>query len=96
MDTLAARWALLAPHTTVVGPDDDRTRQELLTVRRCDNIGGAAPREKPDQAVGKSGAKAERDRLTISFGDVLVAEKGWKSVWKPLDLSRANTISMKD
>lgn len=30
-------------------------------------------------AVGKSGAKADRDRLTIHFGDVLVAEKGWVS-----------------
>jgi glutamate N-acetyltransferase/amino-acid N-acetyltransferase len=28
-------------------------------------------------AVGKSGAVADRDRLTIRFGDVLVAEKGW-------------------
>lgn len=28
-------------------------------------------------AVGKSGAQADRDRLTISFGDVLVAENGW-------------------
>jgi glutamate N-acetyltransferase/amino-acid N-acetyltransferase len=27
-------------------------------------------------AVGKSGARADRDRLTIRFGDVLVAEKG--------------------
>ena len=27
-------------------------------------------------AVGKSGAKADRDRLTICFGDVLVAEHG--------------------
>lgn len=30
-------------------------------------------------AVGKSGALAERDKLTISFGDIIVAEKGWKS-----------------
>ncbi len=30
-------------------------------------------------AVGKSGAAAERDRLTIRFGDILVAEKGWRS-----------------
>ena len=30
-------------------------------------------------AIGKSGANAERDRLTIRFGDILVAEKGWKS-----------------
>ncbi|WP_424943522.1 bifunctional glutamate N-acetyltransferase/amino-acid acetyltransferase ArgJ [Aliiroseovarius crassostreae] len=30
-------------------------------------------------AIGKSGAYAERDKLSISFGDVLVAEKGWVS-----------------
>ena len=28
-------------------------------------------------AIGKSGAKADRDLLSISFGDVLMAEKGW-------------------
>ncbi len=28
-------------------------------------------------AVGKSGARADRDRLTIRFGDILVAERGW-------------------
>ncbi|WP_439136420.1 bifunctional glutamate N-acetyltransferase/amino-acid acetyltransferase ArgJ [Roseicyclus sp.] len=30
-------------------------------------------------AVGKSGAKAERDLLTIRFGEHLVAEKGWRA-----------------
>lgn len=30
-------------------------------------------------AIGKSGAEADRDRLSISFGDVLVADKGWVS-----------------
>lgn len=30
-------------------------------------------------AIGKSGAAADRDLLTIHFGDVLVAEKGWVS-----------------
>ncbi|MGL4308909.1 MAG: bifunctional glutamate N-acetyltransferase/amino-acid acetyltransferase ArgJ [Paracoccaceae bacterium] len=30
-------------------------------------------------AVGKSGARADRDRLTIRFGDILVAEKGWRN-----------------
>jgi len=30
-------------------------------------------------AIGKSGAKAERDLLTIRFGDILVAEKGWRN-----------------
>ncbi|MEM0948790.1 MAG: bifunctional glutamate N-acetyltransferase/amino-acid acetyltransferase ArgJ [Pseudomonadota bacterium] len=28
-------------------------------------------------AVGKSGAEADRDRLSIKFGDILVAEQGW-------------------
>ncbi|WP_425471647.1 bifunctional glutamate N-acetyltransferase/amino-acid acetyltransferase ArgJ [Tabrizicola piscis] len=30
-------------------------------------------------AIGKSGAMAERDRLSIRFGDILVAEKGWRA-----------------
>lgn len=30
-------------------------------------------------AIGKSGAKADRDRLKISFGDMVLAENGWRS-----------------
>ncbi|MGV6803961.1 MAG: bifunctional glutamate N-acetyltransferase/amino-acid acetyltransferase ArgJ [Ruegeria sp.] len=30
-------------------------------------------------AIGKSGAAADRDTLSISFGNILVAEKGWVS-----------------
>ena len=30
-------------------------------------------------AVGKAGAKADRDLLSISFGDILVADKGWRA-----------------
>lgn len=30
-------------------------------------------------AVGKSGAEADRDKLVIRFGDILVAENGWVS-----------------
>lgn len=30
-------------------------------------------------AIGKSGAAAERDKLKISFGEILVAENGWVS-----------------
>ena len=29
--------------------------------------------------AGKSGAAADRDRLKITFGDILVAEKGWRN-----------------
>lgn len=30
-------------------------------------------------AIGKSGAQAERDSLTIKFGDILVAQNGWRN-----------------
>ena len=30
-------------------------------------------------AIGKSGAAAERDKLTIHFGDLLVAKNGWRN-----------------
>ena len=30
-------------------------------------------------AIGKSGANADRDRLTIRFGDILVAKNGWRA-----------------
>lgn len=30
-------------------------------------------------AVGKSGAAADRDRLRITFGDIVVAENGWRA-----------------
>jgi glutamate N-acetyltransferase/amino-acid N-acetyltransferase len=30
-------------------------------------------------AIGKSGAEADRDKLTIRFGDILVAENGWRN-----------------
>ncbi|MDP2084361.1 MAG: bifunctional glutamate N-acetyltransferase/amino-acid acetyltransferase ArgJ [Gemmobacter sp.] len=30
-------------------------------------------------AVGKSGARADRDRLSIRFGDITVAENGWRA-----------------
>ena len=29
-------------------------------------------------AIGKSGAEADRDRLTIRFGDITVAKNGWR------------------
>ena len=30
-------------------------------------------------AIGKSGAAADRDKLTIRFGDILVAQNGWRN-----------------
>ncbi len=31
-------------------------------------------------AVGKSGAQADRDKLSIAFGDITVAENGWRAL----------------
>jgi len=44
-------------------------------------------------AVGKSGAPADRDRLSIWFGDVLVAENGWVS---PTYIEAEAATHMKD
>ena len=38
MDTFAARWTLLAPHTTVVGPDDDRPRPAVILFHGCGGL----------------------------------------------------------
>jgi glutamate N-acetyltransferase/amino-acid N-acetyltransferase len=44
-------------------------------------------------AVGKSGAQADRDLLSIWFGDVLVAEKGWAA---PTYTEEAGAMHMKN
>lgn len=43
-------------------------------------------------AVGKSGAKVDRDKLSIWFGDVLIADKGWAS---PIYEEKDGTAQMK-
>jgi dienelactone hydrolase len=44
MDTLAARWARLESHTTVVGPDDDRPRPAVLLFHGCGGLRDHLPR----------------------------------------------------
>ncbi|NBB53266.1 dienelactone hydrolase [Rhizobium sp. CRIBSB] len=44
MDTLAARWARLEPHVTVVGPDDDRPRPAVLLFHGCGGLRGHLPK----------------------------------------------------
>jgi len=44
MDTLDARWAMLEPHTTVVGPDDDRPRPAVLLFHGCGGLRDHLPR----------------------------------------------------
>lgn len=44
MDTLADRWALLEPTTTVVGPDDDRPRPAVILFHGCGGLREHLPR----------------------------------------------------
>ncbi|MND87553.1 Dienelactone hydrolase family protein [compost metagenome] len=44
MDTLDARWAMLEPHVTVVGPDDDRPRPAVLLFHGCGGLRDHLPR----------------------------------------------------
>ena len=68
---------------TVTGAEDDRAARRIgLSIANSPLVKTALAGEDANwgrivMAVGKSGEKADRDRLTIRFGDLLVAEKGW-------------------
>ncbi|UMA64833.1 bifunctional glutamate N-acetyltransferase/amino-acid acetyltransferase ArgJ [Roseivivax marinus] len=61
---------------------DADARTHALSIANSPLVKTAIAGEDPNwgrivMAVGKSGAAADRDLLSIRFGDVLVAEKGW-------------------
>jgi glutamate N-acetyltransferase/amino-acid N-acetyltransferase len=61
---------------------DAEARQVGLSIANSPLVKTAIAGEDPNwgrivMAVGKSGMQADRDLLSIKFGDVLVAEKGW-------------------
>ncbi|APZ52761.1 bifunctional glutamate N-acetyltransferase/amino-acid acetyltransferase ArgJ [Salipiger abyssi] len=61
---------------------DADARTHALAIANSPLVKTAVAGEDPNwgrivMAVGKSGAAADRDTLTIRFGDVLVAENGW-------------------
>ncbi|MFK7874530.1 MAG: bifunctional glutamate N-acetyltransferase/amino-acid acetyltransferase ArgJ [Paracoccaceae bacterium] len=63
---------------------DGQAKQHAMSVANSPLIKTAIAGEDPNwgrvvMAIGKSGAEADRDRLTIRFGDILVAENGWVS-----------------
>ncbi|SMX41348.1 bifunctional glutamate N-acetyltransferase/amino-acid acetyltransferase ArgJ [Octadecabacter ascidiaceicola] len=63
---------------------DVEARQVGLSIANSPLVKTAIAGEDPNwgrivMAVGKSGAQADRDLLSIKFGDVLVAENGWVS-----------------
>ena len=70
---------------TVTGAEDDRAARRIgLAIANSPLVKTALAGEDPNwgrivMAVGKSGEKADRDRLSITFGDITVAEAGWVS-----------------
>ena len=61
---------------------DADARTHAMAIANSPLIKTAVAGEDPNwgrvvMAIGKSGAAADRDLLSISFGDILVAEKGW-------------------
>ncbi len=66
--------------TGAASPGD--AKQVALSIANSPLVKTAFAGEDPNwgrivMAVGKSGAQADRDRLSIRFGDILVAEAGW-------------------
>lgn len=70
---------------TVSGAANDvDARTHAMSIANSPLVKTALAGEDPNwgrvvMAIGKSGAAADRDLLTIRFGDVLVAENGWVS-----------------
>ncbi|TKZ19355.1 bifunctional glutamate N-acetyltransferase/amino-acid acetyltransferase ArgJ [Shimia litoralis] len=63
---------------------DADARTHAMSIANSPLVKTAVAGEDPNwgrvvMAIGKSGAAADRDLLTIRFGDVLVAENGWVS-----------------
>ncbi len=64
--------------------DAGDARKVALSIANSPLVKTAIAGEDPNwgrvvMAVGKSGAQADRDRLSIRFGDILVADRGWVS-----------------
>ncbi len=69
----------------VTGASSDASAQTVaLAIANSPLVKTAAAGEDPNwgrvvMAVGKSGEPADRDKISIHFGDILVAENGWVS-----------------
>lgn len=68
-------------HVSGAASDTD-ARTHALSIANSPLVKTALAGEDPNwgrivMAVGKSGAAADRDKLTIRFGDILVASEGW-------------------
>ncbi|HIF77163.1 MAG TPA: bifunctional ornithine acetyltransferase/N-acetylglutamate synthase, partial [Sulfitobacter sp.] len=64
--------------------NDDEAKVHAMAIANSPLIKTAIAGEDPNwgrvvMAIGKSGAPADRDRLSIRFGDIEVARDGWRS-----------------
>ncbi|MEE9427679.1 MAG: bifunctional glutamate N-acetyltransferase/amino-acid acetyltransferase ArgJ [Paracoccaceae bacterium] len=64
--------------------NDAEARLAAMAIANSPLVKTAVAGEDPNwgrvvMAIGKSGANADRDRISIRFGDILVAENGWVS-----------------
>jgi len=64
--------------------NDEDARTHAMAIANSPLVKTAIAGEDPNwgrivMAIGKSGAAADRDLLSISFGDIVVAENGWVS-----------------
>ncbi len=64
------------------GASDDEAHTHALAIANSPLVKTAIAGEDPNwgrivMAIGKSGARADRDQLAIRFGDILVAKDGW-------------------
>lgn len=64
--------------------NDKDARTHAMAIANSPLVKTALAGEDPNwgrvvMAIGKSGAEADRDRLSIHFGDILVASQGWVS-----------------
>ncbi|MEL6773597.1 MAG: bifunctional glutamate N-acetyltransferase/amino-acid acetyltransferase ArgJ, partial [Pseudomonadota bacterium] len=70
---------------TVTGAEDDAAAHRVgLAIANSPLVKTAIAGQDPNwgrivMAVGKSGEKADRDRLTVTLGDMVLAEKGWRA-----------------
>lgn len=71
MDTLAERWALLEPHATFMGPDDDRPRPTALLFHGCGGIRDHLPR------YGRAAVEAGWRAVIVDS----YAPRGWSRQW---------------
>ena len=63
---------------------DDEARTHAMAIANSPLVKTAIAGEDANwgrivMAIGKSGARADRDELSIRFGDILVANKGWRN-----------------